>query len=309
MLRGAQLALLLATVAAHGDLSMPINPALGVPGFPDCRRLHPERSLSVDEAAMDLVCEQNGAATDAIKIGCVGDSITAGVHSSGGNHTYPAQLQLLLDMDKGKGKYAVTNMGACGSMMLKKSCSPFWQRPQFKTLVKGTWDIIIIMLGTNDAHNTCSAPAARKGCTSDWNTDCGGPNATSLEHCQFAEDFKAMVELVKTLGATQIYAMTPPPLMSTNPGFPTMQTTINSLLPKLYPLMQKANAGVKGPIDMFSAFGGIADWEEKFPTSCVLNSTWPSCPLWCDKQSCDQCHPDDNGYAHMAKVVYEGLGF
>ena len=38
-------------------------------------------------------------------------------------------------------------------------------------------------LGTNDAHNTCSAPAARKGCTSDWTKDCGGPNSTSLDHC------------------------------------------------------------------------------------------------------------------------------
>ena len=33
-------------------------------------------------------------------------------------------------------------------------------------------------------------------------------------------------------------------------GFPTMQTTINTLLPKLVPLMQKANPGVLGPIDM-----------------------------------------------------------
>lgn len=37
----------------------------------------------------------------AIKVGCVGDSITAGVHSSGGIHPYPAQLQLLLDAAHG----------------------------------------------------------------------------------------------------------------------------------------------------------------------------------------------------------------
>ena len=184
-------------------------------------------------------------------------------------------------------------MGACGSMMLKNSSTPFWERPQYKTLTKGKWDIIIIMLGTNDAHNTCSAPAARKGCSSDWDVDCGGPNATSLENCRFADDFTAMVELVKSLGTTPagptVFAMTPPPLMSSNAGFPTMQTTINTLLPKLYPLMvARHGSGVKGLIDMFTAFGGVTNWQEKFPQSCVLNSTWPSCPLWCDKQSCDQ---------------------
>ena len=73
--------------AAHDGL--PINPALGVPGFPNCKL--PEgvnaADLTVDEAAHMLVCHQNrGASNDTIKVGCIGDSITAGVHSSGGIH-------------------------------------------------------------------------------------------------------------------------------------------------------------------------------------------------------------------------------
>merc|ERR1712166_1620625 len=112
-------ALLAAPVAAH-DEDMPINPALGVPGFPDCVRAHPELELCVADAADDLICAQKEAPEDAIKIGCIGDSITAGVHSSGGNHTSPGQLQILLDQLHGKGKYSVTNLGACGSTMLKK---------------------------------------------------------------------------------------------------------------------------------------------------------------------------------------------
>lgn len=106
--------------------------------------------------------------------------------------------------------------------------SPFWLRPQFKTLIENKWDIITIMLGTNDAHNGCGGPNSRPGCSSNWNVDCGGPNETSLEHCQFFQDFQAMVELIKTLGTTpgkspKIFLMTPPPLMSANPGWPTMQ--------------------------------------------------------------------------------------
>merc|ERR1711957_565134 len=32
------------------------------------------------------------------------------------------------------------------------------------------------------------------------------------------------------------------------------------------------------------------------------------CAYWCDAQSCDQCHPNDDGYSHLATVVQRGLG-
>ena len=78
------------------------------------------------------------AGSSAIKIGCVGDSITAGVHSSNrGTMAYPAQLQRMIDAAHGKGRYAVTNLGACGSTVLKKTHSagqPYWERPQYKVV-------------------------------------------------------------------------------------------------------------------------------------------------------------------------------
>jgi hypothetical protein len=95
---------------------------------------------------MELECFQKDPNADTIKVGCIGDSITAGVHSSGGNHTYPGQLQIMLD-ESYPGKYSVTNLGACGSTMMKTADSPYWKRPQYKTLTTNTWDILIIMLG------------------------------------------------------------------------------------------------------------------------------------------------------------------
>ena len=88
-----------------------------------------------------------------------------------------------------------------------------------------------------------------------------------------------------------------------------MQTTINTLFPQLIPQMQRRTAGVLGVIDMFAAFGGVPDWPARFPASCTLNSTWAPCRWWCDAQSCDQCHPNNDGYAHFAAAVYAGLGF
>ena len=91
--------------------SLPINPTLGEGGYPDCVQTVPVSQLSptdIEANAKTLSCTQRRAdSDDQIAIGCVGDSITAGVHSSGGNHTYPGQLQILLDAQY-PGKYKVT---------------------------------------------------------------------------------------------------------------------------------------------------------------------------------------------------------
>lgn len=135
-------------IGAHGSLEhFPVNQKLGVSGFPDCTRRHPAQEMTMAQASFDLSCRQRRGAKEAVKIACVGDSITAGVHSSGGNHTYPFQLQMMLDQAHGYGAFTVTNLGACGSTMLKKGDSPFWKRPQYHTLVNNTWDIVTIMLG------------------------------------------------------------------------------------------------------------------------------------------------------------------
>lgn len=296
-------AMILATCYAH-DAEFPVNPLLGVPGFPDCVRASPEKNMTVEDAAMDLICAQKNPSDAAIKIGCIGDSITAGVHSSGGNHTYPAQLQILLDAAHGAGQYAVTNLGACGSTMLKKANSPYWQRPQYKALTASKWDIIVIMLGTNDAKDPGDHGP------NNWQHDCGGPDHTTTEGCTFAEDFRSMVELVRTLGTTsagpKVYVQVPPPLMQQR-SIGANQTVINSVYPNLFPLIAKENSAT-GLIDVFTGMGGTSDWQSKFPASCQLESPWKPCGWWCDKQSCDQCHPNDDGYAHMAQLVQEGLG-
>ena len=89
------------------------------------------------------------------KVGCVGDSITAGSHSTGGdysNMTYPAQMQRFFD-SASPGGYEVTNLGASGATMLRKSDDTYWKRDQYNQFVNGTWDVVVIMLGTNDAKD------------------------------------------------------------------------------------------------------------------------------------------------------------
>ncbi|GMI28844.1 hypothetical protein TeGR_g1332 [Tetraparma gracilis] len=236
------------------------------------------------------------SASAATRIACVGDSITAGSCSSGEPAFYPSQLQDLLDAEYGSGAYNVTNFGESGATMQKKGDSPYWERASFPKLVAETWDIVVIMLGTNDAKDEGS------GGPSNWQHDCA-----TLADCVFAEDYKSMIDTVRSLGNPDIYIMVPPPLME-DTIYGMNSTVINSVYPSLIPAIQADNKGVLGPIDIFSALGGVADWTSAFPDSCSLDSPWAPCSNFCDEQSCDQCHPNDDGYAALAKAVQAGLG-
>jgi hypothetical protein len=77
---------------------------------------------------------------------------------------------------------------------------------------------------------------------------------------------------------------------------------------ELVPLIKASNR-LDGVVDTFSVMGGRTDWASAFPASCALDSPWAPCGYFCDAQSCDQCHPNDDGYAHLARAVQAGLGF
>ena len=93
----------------------PLNKVLGVHGYPDCVPGPEGVSDDVERNQMTMRCAQKKGAATALAVACVGDSITAGAHSSGPTMTYPAQLQAMLD----PAAYTVTNLGACGSTMQK----------------------------------------------------------------------------------------------------------------------------------------------------------------------------------------------
>ena len=218
--------------------------------------------------------------------------------------------------------------------MLKKGNSPYWKRSQYDALTKGTWDIVTIMLGTNDAKDPGDHGP------DNWQHDCGGASHTKLDGCSFAADYKDMIDVVKTLGRTpagpKIYLAIPPPLMAQY-SIGANQTVINSarrepnlcttrahapsvaahhalllqVYPKLVPLISAASPTPKTTgkvIDIYTEMGGVADWAAKFPAKCEIGSPWAPCAWWCDKQSCDQCHPNDDGYAHLAQGMLKGLG-
>ncbi len=82
----------------------------------------------------------NNQTLGTIKVACVGDSITE-------VYGYPERLQKLLG-----DKYTVFNFGFCGTTVSLDSETPYMHYPVFLRAKASQPDVVIIMLGTNDAQ-------------------------------------------------------------------------------------------------------------------------------------------------------------
>jgi len=198
-----------------------------------------------------------------IKVACVGDSITLGYGGSKGAD-YPSVLQGLL----GDG-YEVKNFGYNGATMQKAGTKPYWNTKEWGQALNSNADIVVIMLGTNDAKPI------------NWKHDgVTGPKF-------FEADYKDMISQLRKLKTyPALYTAIPPPCYKDyGPGKQNM-TIVNKLLP---PLIKKINDDMKlphPPIDLFEGLGGAK----------------PLHPDWFQDS-----HPNDQGYAEIAKVVYASL--
>lgn len=82
--------------------------------------------------------------SEAVRVACVGDSITQGAGASAGK-SYPSQLQELLG-----DQWKVENFGVSGRTLLRKGDNPYWNENALKSAQDFEPNVVIIMLGTND---------------------------------------------------------------------------------------------------------------------------------------------------------------
>lgn len=120
-----------------------------------------------------------------IKVACIGDSVTEGDLGGGRgvnpSTTYPAQLQDML----GEG-YEIKNFGKCGAAISRNSYYPYWNVPELAASQEYQPDIVIIMIGTNDAWD------------GQWNT----------VKSRFENDYKELVSIYKNLDSKPIIYLT-----------------------------------------------------------------------------------------------------
>jgi acyl-CoA thioesterase I len=159
---------------------------------------------------------------DPIRIACVGDSITEG---SG----YPYKLLQLLGDD-----YVVGNFGVSGSTASQTSVVPYMEQAEFRQALAFEPDIIVIMLGTNDAN----------------------PEINDHDP-YFEEDYKLLIDAFQQVkGDQQIYIVKSPPILSTNSAYNNTYL-VNTVFPHIDNV---ANALDLPTIDMYTAIGENSEY-------------------------------------------------
>ncbi|WP_343707353.1 GDSL-type esterase/lipase family protein [Flavobacterium sp.] len=82
----------------------------------------------------------------AVKVACIGDSVTAGyLLANPKSESYPSQLQVLMGS-----QYEVKNFGYSGATLLKKGSKPYYKTKECSDAIAYQPDIAIIHLGLND---------------------------------------------------------------------------------------------------------------------------------------------------------------
>jgi lysophospholipase L1-like esterase len=169
----------------------------------------------------------------AAKIACVGNSITFGYGlGDREQQCYPSVLQSLL----GKGD-TVMNFGTNGCTMLKKGDKPYWDDINFKASTDFKPDIVIIMLGTNDAKPF------------NW-----------THEDEFAADYLSLIEHNRKNGA-KVYVAIPAPVYRQGNFSIDAATLNNEVVSLIRQIAGEANAPA---IDVFQSLSGK---PELFPDS------------------------------------------
>ena len=169
-------------------------------------------------------------APDAIRVACIGDSITDGDGIDLRDvNSYPAQMQKML----GKG-YDVMNFGLSARTMMNSGNLPYMNEQVWQDAQAFNPDIAVIMLGTNDSK------------TDNW-----------AHKKDFARDLKQMLDALKALPSRpKIYLCKPVPAVKD-----TWTISEEVLTQEIGPILEKAVKTEKlaGLIDLHAAFDGKHD--------------------------------------------------
>ena len=171
-------------------------------------------------------------APDAVKVACIGDSITDGhgidLRDANG---YPAQMQKML----GSG-YNVKNFGISARTVMNSGDLPYMNEPYWQDALAFNPDVVIIKLGTNDSKSYNWTPDKKKG---------------------FEKDLTTMVKTLKALPSSpKIYLCKPIPAVKDSWTISEKVIT-EEIDPIVEKVVKKEN--LAGVIDLHAPFEGQAD--------------------------------------------------
>lgn len=209
------------------------------------------------------------------RISCLGDSITFGLMASGAEKSYPAVLQSLLG-----DSWCVSNFGRSGATVINDfdvvegRYSPYVKSDEYKQALQSYPEIVILMLGMNDANPTHHFNAENNGEISSYYVDLYQEILESIIESVIGLPTMPKIYLVKT---TQMRR-------KVEDGFSEEYVKNFSENLKIIRVVQEKVARKKGVylIDTY------ADMKE-------------------ENYYKDGCHLTDRGYEQLAKVIYKVL--
>jgi acyl-CoA thioesterase I len=177
--------------------------------------------------------ENNQTLSDKIRVACVGDSLTQSTE-------YPYDLWMLLCT----ANYTLRNFGAGGTMITLKSETPYMNTSVFQSALEFQPNIVIIMLGTNDAQ-----PSVHQ-----YNTS-------------FVDDYKKLVYAFQALASKpKTWIVLPPPIFSNQSGKISPEYFKLTVIPSIEQAANETNLPI---INVYSA---LASYSNYFPDGVHPNS-------------------------------------
>jgi lysophospholipase L1-like esterase len=166
-----------------------------------------------------------------IRVACVGDSITEGTY-------YPMDLGILFGTD-----YSVGNFGVGGSAVSLDSGKPYMNENAFQEAKAFHPNIVIIMLGANDASPL-----------------------NSPSNDSFVEDYVQLIGAFQMLSSKpKMYIVKPPPVFSDETGL-NPEFFLKNIIPNIEKVAEQTNLPI---IDVYSA---LANSSNLFPDGVHPNA-------------------------------------
>lgn len=183
-------------------------------------------AISTITASIVLYKLNQEPSPDAIRVACVGDSLT---QLTG----YPFELEKQL----GRKDYIVRNFGVGSTAVSLDSDTAYMDTTAFQNALEFQPEIVIIMLGTNDAQPSFH-----------------------IRNVTFVGDYMQLVaEFQKLSNDPEIWIVLPPPIFNDQGGKISSEYFANILIPLIEQVANEANLPL---IDVYSALAG---YPEYFP--------------------------------------------
>jgi acyl-CoA thioesterase-1 len=193
-----------------------------------------------------LTAGNKKTSSELIRVACIGDSLTqSSVYTlefwkllggnapyTVGNYTIEPEDDSALDSDA---RYAVGNFGAGSTTVLLNTETPYMNTSVFKDALEFQPNIVIIMLGTNDAQ----------------------PNLQQY-NASFVSDYTTLITAFQELTSKpKIWIVLPPPIFSNQSGKISPEYFKLTLIPDIEQAAKETNLPT---IDVYSALASHSDY-------------------------------------------------